>query len=148
MINQPLYGHRSQETAFVVNDYPYGFTLRCKIRYWIEYRPRFGFRFMSQTTNPKRPGEVWNKPKASTYAEHAACMYLDENGHVQWRGVGVYSTHEQRAAFVRDFPQADFVVLRPLCEHACKRFAGAPDEHEEKRGWLTLRDTFASAQAA
>jgi len=78
---KPLYGHTSQETAFVVNDYPYGFKLRCKIRFWIEYKPRHGFRFMSQTTNPKKPIEVWNKPKASTYVELAACMYLDENDH-------------------------------------------------------------------
>jgi hypothetical protein len=40
--------------------------LRCKIRYWLEFHPKRGFRFVSQTTNPKR-GNVWNKPKASTF---------------------------------------------------------------------------------
>lgn len=63
-----LWGHNSAETAYVVADYPYGFRLRCQIRYWLEYRKGKGFRFVSQTTNPKRPGEVWNKPKASTYS--------------------------------------------------------------------------------
>ena len=34
---QVLQGHTTIDTAFVVNDYPYGFRLRCKIRYWLEY---------------------------------------------------------------------------------------------------------------
>jgi len=54
---QILKGHISPETAFIVDDYPYGFRLRCKIRYWLEYNPKHGFRFVSQTTNPKRAGE-------------------------------------------------------------------------------------------
>ena len=73
-----LEGHNSPETARVVDDYPYGFRLRCKIRYWLEWKKGKGFRFVSQTTNPKKPfgalnletGErsaPWNKPKASTY---------------------------------------------------------------------------------
>lgn len=35
-----LSGHTSPETAYVVDDYPYGFRLRCKIRYWIETKKR------------------------------------------------------------------------------------------------------------
>src|SRR6266700_3003188 len=84
-----FHGHTTLETAYLVNDYPYGFRLRCKIRYWLEYKRGHGFRLVSQTTNPKRPGEVWNKPKASTYGGLAA-MYLDEKGHVQWTSVGMY----------------------------------------------------------
>ena len=57
-----LSGHTSPATAYTVDDYPYGFRLRCKIRYWLEYTPKRGVRLWSQTTNPKRPGEVWNKP--------------------------------------------------------------------------------------
>ena len=85
-----LHGHTSPETAFLVADYPYGFRLRCKIRYWIETatkgEKKGQQRFMSQTTNPKIPGEHWNKPKGSTYS-HIAVMYLDENGHVQNDGL-------------------------------------------------------------
>ena len=76
-----LIGHTSPETAYVVEDYPYGFTLRCRIRYWIETRPKFGQRLVSQTTNPKKAGEVWNKPKAGTY-HSILVMGLDENDHV------------------------------------------------------------------
>ena len=81
---EDLKGHTSAETAYVVDDYPYGFRLRCKIRYWLEYNPKLGFRFWSQTTNPKVAGERWNKPKASTYARGIAVMYLNEEDHVTW----------------------------------------------------------------
>lgn len=81
-----LKGHVSAETAYVVDDYPYGYTLRCKIRYWLEFHPKRGFRFVSQTTNPKAAVERWNKPKASTYNQTPAVMYLDAEGHVHWSG--------------------------------------------------------------
>lgn len=87
---QILTGHTTQETAYVVDDYPYGFKLRCKIRYWLEYKNGQGFRLVSQTTNPKVAGEVWNKPKASTYSPISAVMFLDDNGHVQWSGISPY----------------------------------------------------------
>lgn len=93
-----LPGHTSPETAYVVNDYPYGFRLRCKIRYWLEFSPKRGFRFVSQTTNPKR-GDVWNKPKASTYARFGGAMFLDDDGHVQWAGLTEYSDAAECKAF-------------------------------------------------
>lgn len=95
-----LLGHTSPETAYVVEDYPYGFRLRCKIRYWIETAQKGAKkgqqRFMSQTTNPKKigMGEVWNKPKASTYYMQA-WLYLDGDSHVQHTGVGMWVTPEQ-----------------------------------------------------
>jgi hypothetical protein len=85
-----LTGHTTPETAYGVDSYPYGFTLRCKIRYWLEFVPRKGFRFCSQTTNPKRPAEHWNAPKKSTYRA-LAVMGLDEKNHVQWDALGLYS---------------------------------------------------------
>ena len=88
-VSKVLSGHDSPETAYVVNDYPYGFRLRCKIRYWLEYRKGKGFRFMSQTTNPKLSTEVWNKPKASPYAD-LGVMYLDEKGYTQWISATFY----------------------------------------------------------
>jgi hypothetical protein len=83
--------HTSPETAFVVNDYPYGFRLRCKIRYWLDHKKGYGCRLVSQTTNPKVAGEPWNKPKASTYASGMALMFLDEQGHVHWTSLNPYS---------------------------------------------------------
>jgi hypothetical protein len=86
---QILKGHTSPETAYVMDDYPYSFRLRCSIRYWLEYNAKHGFRLVSQTTNPKR-GNIWNKPKASTYSRFGGCMYLDDDGHVQWSGLTEY----------------------------------------------------------
>jgi len=91
--------HVSPETAYVVSDYPYGYTLRCKIRYWLEYKPKMGFRLVSQTTNPKKAGEVWNKPKASTYVKWGAAMFLDGNDHVHWSGLTEYSNGAEAAAW-------------------------------------------------
>lgn len=90
---QVLQGHTDEESAYLVDDYPYGFRLRCKIRYWIETAgkgaKRGQQRFMSQTTDPKRAGEHWNKPKGSTYSLMAV-MYLDGEKHVQWTGASEY----------------------------------------------------------
>jgi len=100
----PLDGHTSEETAYVVPDYPYGYTLRTQIRYWLEHKPKKGWRFVSQTMNPKTAR--WNKPKASTYTEWGAAMYLDEKGHVHWDGIGPYSDERKILAFLRTFPHA------------------------------------------
>jgi len=99
-----LPGRISPETAYYVNDYPYGFRLRCQIRYWLEFRPGFGFRFVSQTTNPKRPGTPWNKPHAGTYSL-AAALYLDAVGHVHCAGLSEYSNGAELDAFTRLFPK-------------------------------------------
>lgn len=95
-----LLGHTSPETAYVVEDYPYGFRLRCKIRYWIETKPGFGQRFVSQTTNPKKAGEVWNKPKASTY-HPVLVMGLNNDDHVVNVGLSPYAGGPE----IRDFMQ-------------------------------------------
>jgi hypothetical protein len=99
---QVLKGHTSAATAYIVNDYPYGFRLRCKIRYWLETTDR-GTRFCSQTTNPKKPTKVWNTPKRSTYVE-VGCMYLHTgSAHVVWTGIGAYSSQENIIAFRDSF---------------------------------------------
>jgi hypothetical protein len=97
-----LQGHTSPETAYVISDYPYGFRLRCSIRYWLEFHPRLGFRLVSQTTNPKK-GNIWNKPKASTYAKFGGCMYLDNVDHVHWSGLSEYSSGAEAAAWKEQF---------------------------------------------
>lgn len=111
-VAKPLYGHTSPETAYVVDDYPYGYTLRTKIRYWLEYKAKKGFRLVSQTVNPKTG--AWNKPKASTYSEWAGAMYLDGNGHVQWNGLGVYSDEAKFLEFVTNFPGADLTAVKAI----------------------------------
>ena len=100
MAKKILTGHISPETAYVVNDYPYGFRLRCKIRYWIEKVTKGAHKdqckLMSQTTNPKLPSmrvdhfgkevEWWhNQPKNESNCYYLVYMTLDDsNGHVDY----------------------------------------------------------------
>jgi hypothetical protein len=106
---QILKGHTSPETAYIVNDYPYGFRLRCKIRYWLEVNPKLGVRMVSQTTNPKRPGEVWNKEKKSTYCRFGGCMYLDDDGHVQWAGLTEYSDAAETERWIAKYGEGNVI---------------------------------------
>jgi hypothetical protein len=75
-----LYGHTSPETAYEVEDYPWGFRLRTKIRYWIESKINYGQRFCSQTVNPKTGR--WCAPRMDTYSE-IEVLYLNEDDHVR-----------------------------------------------------------------
>jgi hypothetical protein len=92
-----LTGHISADTAYLVEDYPYGYRLRCAIRYWVDTRtPKRGAvsqRFTSQTTNPKLSTTTWNKPKSSTYSAFVV-MYLDDRGHVQAHHIPMWITGE------------------------------------------------------
>ncbi len=103
MVTKPLYGHVSEETAYLVPDYPYGPNLRCQKRFWIEHVSNKGFRLCTQTTNPKK-GDIWNKVSKSTYSILAACMYLDEKGHVHWTALNEYSETDKFLDFFMIFP--------------------------------------------
>jgi hypothetical protein len=91
-----LLGHTSPETAYVVDDYPYGFRLRTSIRYWIETKRPHGQRFVSQTRNPKNGR--WNAPKPSTYSP-IVVMWLDADEHVQHTALSAYADEAQIDAF-------------------------------------------------
>lgn len=99
MNRKQLIGHTSPETAYVVTDYPYGFRLRCQIRYWIETKPGHGQRLVSQTSNPKVAGLVWNNPKASTYTQ-AEVLFIDgDTGHVKSAALTAYADMAEVEAF-------------------------------------------------
>lgn len=93
-IRKYIYGHVSPETAYVVDDYPWGFRLRTTIRYWVESKDakNGGQRFCSQTINPKTG--CWCKPKYSTYYS-VVVMYLDEKDHIHWDCLSNHSYEEQ-----------------------------------------------------
>lgn len=100
------------ENAKLVLDYPYG-GFRCQIKFWLEKSDKNGFRFCSQTQNPKTGR--WNNPKHSTYSKFAGAMFLDENNHVHWVGLSEYDDANKVLSFVKDFPKADFSLLRDWC---------------------------------
>lgn len=86
-IQEQLKNAVSFETAYQVDDYPYGFRLRCKIRYWIEYRKNHGYRLCTRTTNPTKSSEFWNKCKTFTYTPLSLFLYIEESsGHVKCKG--------------------------------------------------------------
>ena len=149
MTVQILKGHVSPETAYVVVDYPYGFKLRCKIRYWLEFKPKLGFRLVSQTTNPKRPGECWNKPKASTYCRFGGCMYLDESGHVAWSGLSEYCTSEEAQTWADTYgegvPEAGAELLRKWVAAKIAYAANRQKEDPLKVGLKQAQEAFAKA---
>lgn len=91
-----LKGYTTKETAFEVNDYPYGFRLRTKIYYWIETKKGLGDRFCSYTINPKngRP----NAPKYTTYSTFMY-MYINDDGHVTYGTIDSYDKEVFQARF-------------------------------------------------
>ncbi len=104
MIIQPLPGHFSAVTAYVQADWPYGFKLRCQRLCWLERDAKRGYRFCTQTSNPKKATLVWNAPKKSTYTM-LAIMGLDEENHVTWTGCSMYD-FDKVEAFVAKFGHA------------------------------------------
>ncbi len=78
-----LYGHVDEDSAYIVEDYPWGFTTRTKARFWVETvdKKRGGERFVKQTLNPKT--DRWCKPKKSVYSS-IIVMYLDADDHVTY----------------------------------------------------------------
>ena len=83
-----LANHHSPETAYLIEDYPAGFTARCQKKCWLEIHPTKGTRFCYQTSS-RKSSIGWNAVKHSTYSLFG-CMYLDENNHVQWSGLSPY----------------------------------------------------------
>lgn len=92
----------SPETAVVIQDYPYGYTLRCKMRVWVEFKKGKGFRYCTQTTNPKAAGETWNKPKAGTYSRVSMAIAQDDNGHLNPVALSEYSDLPEYEKFTAD----------------------------------------------
>ena len=109
---RPLYGHTSLDTAYVAENYPWGFQLRTQKRYWLEFKKGKGYRLVTQTIDP-RNGRAC-APKSSTYSEIAACLYLDENGHAQWYGLSFNATAEQVEFFINHFPGAVTDTIKSL----------------------------------
>lgn len=81
-----LYHCVSEETAYIAEDYPWGFRLRTQAKFWIESSSRSdgGQRVVQKTLNPKTGR--WCAPKKSIYYP-VRILCLDENGHVGSCGI-------------------------------------------------------------
>jgi hypothetical protein len=123
-----LHGHVSPETAYVVEDYPYGFRLRCKCRFWIE-KPNKGagkgkYRAMTQTTDPKFSFEKWNKPKSGVYMEQLFLYQDESDGHTKFHGFSEYyqvkDVEETMKMFEGQFTEEEKVKLNSYYQIALK----------------------------
>jgi len=83
--------HNNENTALIIENYPYGFRLKTKIKYWIETDKKKGDRFVSQTLNPKT--NKWNNPKKSVYNSVMVLTRDNENGHISY--IGLYPTTDK-----------------------------------------------------
>ena len=99
-----LLGHVSPETAFMQDDYPYSFTLRCRRRVWIETKKNFGQRVVTQTENPKTGR--WNAPKPGTYNLIEVMYFNEENGHVEFAAIIGYTSADKIREFQAEYAEA------------------------------------------
>lgn len=73
----------------ISENYPYGYTLKTTKTDWIEFKPKQGFRHMSQTVNPKN-GRL-NNPKKGTYSSVMLLGTDNESGHTVCIGFTIES---------------------------------------------------------
>lgn len=106
-----LHGHTSHETAYVQQCYPYGWSLKTERRVWLEFKAGKGFRFVSNTRNPKKEGHPWNKEKWGTYSEVGVMVIVKSEEsptgeEVTWVGLSLYDNAEKVAKFETAYAEA------------------------------------------
>ena len=91
-----IYGATDEESAHVVEGWPWGRRMRCTKRFWIETRKN-GDRLAAQCTQPDREtGQCsgsWCKPKKSTYTPGVIVLAVDVDGTMATETLGAYYHH-------------------------------------------------------
>jgi hypothetical protein len=116
-----FYDAKDFETAIEVDNYPWGYTLKTKRRYWVESNKR-GDRAVYVTMNPKTG--KWCKPKANTYTAVLAVTRDDDTGRVGFQGVSKYAAADEIADALdwmdfeklNDFQKAEICKLNAMAE--------------------------------
>lgn len=90
-----LTGHVSFETAFLVKDYPAGFTKRVQKKMWIETKKGKGQRGVSNTSTDIT-GKRWCAPKPNTYDALCGIFQVEASdvGQPHGRSGAVYTAEE------------------------------------------------------
>ena len=111
---QLLYSAKSFETAYVVEDWPWGYTLKTECRFWIETTSR-GDRFCKQTKNPKTG--KWCKPKKSTY-DAVAILTKDNDGKIFYLNLDNYASEDRIANFISkiDYERLSDQQKKQICK--------------------------------
>ncbi len=135
-----LYNHTSEETAYVIKDYPWGFRMRTEQRAWIESNKN-GDRFIVQTKDP-RTGN-WCAPKKSTYG-FVKVLFLDEHNHLQYFSLDTFADektilefYEQHKENLNPFQLAQIkkrLAVNKVMKNVTFKFVSISlDETEEQR---------------
>ena len=93
--------HRDKESAYIIPDYPYGATLRCELRIWMDFDEKRGYRFCRQTYHPISLRE--NRAKKDTYMPLAGFMYVGQDDRIYVLGLSEYSGLEDIREFVQKY---------------------------------------------
>ena len=109
-----IYDAKCFDTAYIVTDWPWGWTLKTEARFWIETTKR-GDRFVQQTLNPKTGG--WCKPKKQTY-EAVLVLAITEEGKVTYKGLGNHADQDKIAAVLEmlDFEKLNDAQKKQICK--------------------------------
>lgn len=109
-----LYDAKCFDTAYIVKDWPWGWTLKTEARFWIETTKR-GDRFVQQTLNPKT-GQ-WCKPKKQTY-EAVLVLAITDEGKVTYKGLGNHADRDKIAAVLEmiDFEKLNDAQKTQICK--------------------------------
>ena len=125
MIENIIYNKDSADNAVVVEDYPWGYKLRTKRKYWIETTKR-GDRLCYQTLNPKT--DKWCAVKKSTYTG-IKVLYENEDGHIKTLSLDPkWDSKEWLAEFINlvDETKLTDAQRAKICEtktiHHCRKF--------------------------
>lgn len=79
---QSLNIFKSSQGQHTSENYPWGYKLKTKALFFMEFNPKKGFRLVQITTNPKTGREC--KPKKSTYCDDGLdFLYFNEENHVK-----------------------------------------------------------------
>lgn len=114
----------SQETAFIQPDYPYGRTLRCQRRVWVETRPKFGQRMVTQTNDPKKDFEKWNAVKPGNYFP-IVVLTLDE-------------ATDPEPGYIKQYALSGYDSLDKIEEFETKFGAGLTDEQKNTLKYMKM----------
>ncbi len=98
MATETFYDAKDFDTAIEVDNYPWGYTLKTKRRYWVETTTR-GDRGVYCTLNPKTG--KWCKPKKMTY--DAVVVINREDGRVTFDTLGNYAGLDRIAEFTKRY---------------------------------------------
>ena len=131
-----IYNKDSADNAVVVDDYPRGYKLRTKRKYWIETTKRVD-RLCYQTLNPKT--DKWCAVKKSTYAG-IKVLYENEEGHIKTHSLDPAWASKEWLAEFQDLGDETLLTNEQrakICEtktiHHCRKFVKVKCEINPQR---------------